>query len=353
MQFKFGIEHEVAFVRSNGEFADFTNTTYGEFAKIVERLPEYQADAEQLRIGDAGIRRKRWYIEGIERFDPLGNLVNCVPKGIEIRTTIQTSIADTIAELTTSFQHLQRVAQEFDLTPTLTSFNPNQTQFIPDPPLNGYEQQRLNSSPEDRTEHLPMVTYGPDLNLSVVGASMADLVDWGRKLTYYSPYILPFSYGRSIYQGKPWSGQSVRTFYRTGARPAALVFVASPQDIILSDPSLTKLAQIPAEVGRIEFKAFDSCELPRYGSLLALLKGLILDRTLPGRATVPDRVLHQRSAQYGFDDPDIATMAQTVLTTVNQVLEKDSDRVYLEQLSVARHAPEPIDYLHSTAGADC
>ncbi len=332
MQFRFGIEHEVAFVRSDGRFADFTNTTYDEFAAIVAALPEYAEDPQCLRLGDAGIRRKRWYIEGIERFDPTGKMRECRPKGIEIRTTIQTTIAATIQALQNSFDQLQQAAQTYGFTPILTSFNPHQTAFIPHPPLNQYEIDRLNAVPEDRTEHLAMLTYGPDLNLSVANASVADLIDWGRKLTYYSPYILPFSYSHSIYQGQPWAGYSVRTFYRTGQRPAVLVFVADSQDLIDSDPSLTKQAQITAEIGRLEFKAFDSCNFERYASLLALLKGLMRDRTLLDRATTPNAARHQHSARWGFDDDTIKDMADNILTAATIALEDDPDCLYLQAL---------------------
>jgi hypothetical protein len=158
MQFRFGIEHEVAMLRSNGEFADFTNTTYAEFAAIVQALPEYDQDGQHLRFGDAGIRRKRWYVEGIERFDESGKLVACIPKGIEIRTTIHDSIAGVIEELTTSFNQLQEVAAKHGFTPILTSFNPQQTQFIPDPPLNQRSVECLPRRPHRTSRHAHLWT---------------------------------------------------------------------------------------------------------------------------------------------------------------------------------------------------
>jgi hypothetical protein len=331
MDLRFGIEHEVAFARPDGTFADFTNTSYSDFAAIVEALPDYPQDRRHLRIGDAGIRRKRWYIEGIERFDNTGKMVACIPKGIEIRTTIHNSIPEVFTELQQSLDSLTQAAQAQGFEPILTSFNPNQTEFIPHPPLNAYEQQRLQDSVEDRTEHLPMLTYGPDLNLSVVGASQAQVIDWGKKLTYYSPFIIPFSYSASTYGGKPWGGKSVRTFYRTGLRPAVLVYVEHPQALIRSDPPLTKLAQMPAEIGRIEFKAFDSCAIDRYPVLLALLQGLLRDQSLTGRATVPHRGLHQRSAQFGFDDLLIYNMAHEVLEAIARASDEDNEE-YLQLL---------------------
>ncbi|MBE9064771.1 glutamate--cysteine ligase [cf. Phormidesmis sp. LEGE 11477] len=318
--FKFGIEHEVAFIRPDGKFADFANTTFAEFETIVARLPHYDQDYPQLRVGDAGIKLKRWYVEGFERFDQKGEVIDCPPKGIEIRTTVHDSIDDTLSELRESFERLRIAAKKSAFLPALTSFHPYRAEFIPTPPLNHYEQQRRQESPEMRTAHIPMLTQGPDLNLSAAGLTPTQLVDIGRKLTYYSPFIIPFSYSSPFYQGSLWPGLSARTFYRTGARPAAMVFVAQTTDLIDSMPSLTQLARIPAEVGRIEFKAFDSCgDFELYGSLLTLLKGLVLDQSLPGRATTPDAKWHQHSARFGFADKTVYDQAQAILAAVNQV----------------------------------
>lgn len=323
-------------MRSNGDFADFTNTDYGEFAAIIDLLPEYESDQTCLRMGDQGIRRKRWYIEGIERFDLSGNMVKCIPKGIEIRTTIHSNIDETLLELQLSYAQLVKAAAQFGFSPIATSFNPTQTAFIPDPPLNEYELNRMALSPEDRTEHLPLLTYGPDLNLSIVGATATETIDWAKKLTYYSPYLVPFSYSPCQYEGRPWPGKSVRTFYRTGLRPAVLAFVKDAQMLIKSDPSLTKLTPKASEWGRIEFKAFDSCEnFDRYGALLALLKGLLLDTTLMARSITPNVSLHQHSARLGWDSAQINRGSHQVLAAAMNALTTslDHDRHYLECLA--------------------
>ena len=96
MKFRFGIEHEVAFVRPDGQFADFANTSFEEFESIVRRLPQYEQDYPQVRVDDAGITVKRWYVEGFERFAPTGEVFDCPPKGIEIRTTVHDSIAGAV-----------------------------------------------------------------------------------------------------------------------------------------------------------------------------------------------------------------------------------------------------------------
>ena len=343
MEFSFGIEHEVAFLNEEDKFADFSRTTFDEFNQIIEKLPLYPQDYPQLRIGDAGIKVKRWYIEGFERFKDSEKPIDCVPKGIEIRTTIHSSIKDTLSELTESFRLLTNVANSFGFRPVLLSFNPFHTVFEPDPPLNVYEIKRRQASPEKQTAHIPMLTYGPDLSLSVKGLTTEHVIDVGKKLTHCSPFIVPFSYSSPFYGGILWNGLSVRTFVRTGARPAAMVFIGEPEKLVKSSPSLTKKARIPAEVGRIEFKAFDSCDdFLLYGGLLALLKGLILDLSLPGRAVVPDTAMHQVSAREGFGNNQIFLGAKEIVHAVKTALDQDPDCELLtpiDKLLKARKTP--------------
>ncbi len=335
MMFNFGIEHEVAFLNPEGKLADFSRTKFSDFDQIIEKLPLHPGDYSQLHVGDEGIRKKRWYIEGFERFTEDEKFIGCIPKGIEIRTTIHSDIQSTITELTESFCLLREVASTFGFSPVLLSFNPYRTAFEPEPPFNEYELRRLQAFPEERTDHIPMLTYGPDLNISWAGLSFEQVIDIGRKLTYYSPYIVPFSYSSPFYEGALWEGLSVRTFVRTGVRPAVRVFVEKPEQQISSEPVLTKIARLPAEVGRIEFKAFDSCDdFSIYAALLTLLKGLILDQSLMGRATTPDVALHQLSAQEGFDNEDIFAIATQVLQAAEVALADDPDVHLLAPLKI-------------------
>lgn len=335
MEFSFGIEHEVAFLNKEDKFADFSRTTFDDFNQIIENLPYYPQDYPQLRVGDAGIKVKRWYIEGFERFEDSEKPIDCVPKGIEIRTTIHSSIQDALSELTASFHQLADMANSFGFTPVLLSFNPFHTVFEPDPPLNVYEVERRQSSPEKQTAHIPMLTYGPDLSFSVKGLTTEQVIDVGKKLTYYSPFVVPFSFSSPFYGGNLWNGLSVRTFVRTGVRPAAMVFIDEPEKLLKSSPSLTKKARLPAEVGRIEFKAFDSCDdFSLYGGLLALLKGLVIDLSLPGRAVVPDAAMHQVSAQEGFENKQVFLKAKKIVDAAKIALDSDPDCEMLAPIEV-------------------
>lgn len=331
--FHFGIEHEVAFLNNEGKFADFSCTKFADFQQIINQLPQYVNDQYQLRIGDAGIRQKRWYVEGFERFTPSGELLDCIPKGIEIRTTIHSTIQGAIAELTTSFSLLREVAAKSGFSPVLTSFNPYPRVFEFNPPLNNFEIQQLDADPDEKTAYIFMVSYGPDLNLSVADLPIKEVIDIGQKLTYYSPYIVPFSYSSPFYNGSLWDGLSVRTFIRTGKRSATRVFVEKSEQLLKSTPSLTKLARLPAEVGRIEFKSCDSCDdFSIYAGLLALLKGLVLDQTLEGRAVIPDAGLHQISAKFGFGHDKILNLATQVLEAAEVALRNDPDLTLLSRL---------------------
>ncbi len=333
--FCFGIEHEVAFVNHQGKFADFHNTKFADFEQIVDQLPIYPTDYPQLRVGDAGIKQKRWYIEGFERFSDSEEVIDCLAKGIEIRTTIHSTIQGAIDELTASFSLLRQVAASFGFSPVLASFNPYTSVFVPQPPLNDFEIRQLQAYPDEQTAHIYMVSYGPDLNISLRNLPTERLIDVGKKLTYYSPYIIPFTYSSPFYNGGLWSGLSVRTFIRTGKRSAALVFVEKSEELIKSVPSLTKVARIPAEIGRIEFKACDSCDnFAIYAALLALLKGLILDETLPGRAIIPDAKLHQLSAKYGFENEDILVNTKQILESAEIALKDDPDIEFLTPLKL-------------------
>jgi hypothetical protein len=331
--FRFGLEHEVAFVDRQHRFADFTRTRFEDFQQIVDMLPTYADDEHQLRIGDAGIKRKRWYVEGFERFIDTPQPVDCVPKGIEIRTTIHRSIAGAIAELTDSLALLRKAAAAFGYARVGVSFNPFQTAFVPDPPLNEYELAQRCESPEAQTAEIPMLTYGPDLNVSHTAFGAAEMINAARKLTACSPFIVPFSFGSPFYDGRLWDGLSPRTFVRTGRRPAAVAFVGDAAHVVDVKPSFIKLARLPPEVGRIEFKAFDTCTEPAgYAPLLALLKGLLRDDTLGDRADVPDRYLHQLSALRGFRDESIARGSGRVLDAAERGLAGDPDRDLLAPL---------------------
>ena len=301
--FRYGIEHECALLHLDGSIADFTDTPFEVMQAVVDALPWDPADYPDLRVGDQGIKHKRWYVEGYERFDERGGLRRCDPKGIEIRTRIHDSVESAVRALRVDLDLLAGQARRHGLVPTAIGFNPVRSHYRVAPPLNRWERAHRRVTPEERTAHLHMTTYGPDLNLSCDALDPVELVDVGRKLTHYSPWLVPLSFSSPFRDGAPWGGWSARTAIRTGPRPAALVFLDADQPQLAVRPSLTMVARLPAEIGRVEFKAFDACPDPAlYGELLSLLTGLVLDRDLPGRADTPDAAAHRHVAAVGLAD---------------------------------------------------
>ncbi len=332
--FRYGIEHELALELVGGGFVDDTTVGFEELQAVVDALPEDPDDYADLRVGDQGIKRKRWYVEGYERFDEEGELVRCDPKGLEIRTRIHGSIEAVVDALRADLQRLDRALAGTRLRTTTVAFNPVRSSYRVHPPLNRWELAHRQAGPEERTAHLPMSTYGPDLNFSCAALDEAGLVDVGRKLTHYSPWLVPLSFSSPFRDGAPWGGLSARTAVRTGARPAVMVFLAGPGGQIASDPSLTQVARLPAEVGRVEFKAFDACADPElYGELLSLLTGLVLDETLTGRRTTPDAALHRQVAVAGLADDDVHAGTGRLLDAAEHALaERPADLLRLARL---------------------
>ncbi len=330
----FGIEQEIPLIRLREDaFADFSNTTHEELQAVVDELPLYPEDYPRLRVGDLGIKQKRWYVEGYERFDTSGKFLKSIPKSLEIRTTPHESIDGALNELVQSYRLLAGRLAAHGLGPAWISFNPIHPVFNPVPPLNSFEKKMRLESPEAETAVIAQLTFGPDLSLSFPDFDDRRLIDAGKKLTYYSPFLLPFSYSSPFSDNALWDGLSKRTFVRTGVRPAVMVFLYDGKNMVASRPSLTQASRVPFEAGRIEFKAFDTCRDVRlYKALFLLLWGLILDETLEGRAMVPDRNLHQHSARAGFNDPEIKKEAQKVLLAAQQALQGIQDPAPLGML---------------------
>jgi hypothetical protein len=342
--FRYGIEHELAILRTDGSFADHTDLAFDDLQAVVDALTEDPGDYPDLRVGDQGIKRKRWYVEGFERFDESGGLVRCDPKGLEIRTRIHGTVEEAVAAVRADSALMDAELARRGLVSTAIGFNPLRSEYAIVPPLNVWEEGHRMGSPEERTAYLHMSTYGPDLNLSCERLDAAGLVDVARKLTHYSPWLVPLSFSSPFRDGAAWGGLSARTHLRTGQRPAVMVFLGDGDPQVDADPSLTQLSRLPAEVGRIEFKAFDACpDVVLYGELLSLLTGLVLDETLAGRRTTPDAVAHQHVARVGLADDDVHRGTGQLLDAAEKALTgRDADRTRLDALRErwsARHCP--------------
>src|SRR5207237_840929 len=130
--------------------------------------------------------------------------------------------------------------------PVPVSFNPFRSVYRPSPGLNAWEREHRQASPERRTATLHMATYGPDLNLSIAGMADGEAIDVARRLTFLSPYIVPFSFSSPLAAGRLWRGLSRPPHGRHGRRPARLAFLRGRATPRASDPPLAARAGVGA-----------------------------------------------------------------------------------------------------------
>ena len=307
---------------------------------MVDALPEDPADYPDLRVGDQGIKRKRWYVEGYERFDDAGELVRCDPKGLEVRTRIHDSVEAAVAALRRRRRPAGRRAGAARAARRAPSaFNPVRSEYVIDPPLGEWERAHRIGSPEERTAHLHMVTYGPDLNLSADGLRRArrrpqahPLQPVARAAVVLLPVPRRGAVGRALGAHPPAHG-----------RAACRAGVPRPGRARRSPPTRRSPSPrgCPPRSGRLEFKAFDAIgDLTLYGELLSLLTGLVLDDTLPGRRTTPDAAAHRHVATVGLADDAVHGETGALLTAAERALaDRPADLARLAGLRArwARH----------------
>ncbi len=311
-----GFEFEYALVTESGTFRDFGDL---DFDALQRALADGSgATDDGLVRGDLGIKSGYWYLEGDERFDADGTFTTMLVKGVEIRTPICSSTTEAADRLVELEEDIARRLAPLGLRLGLVGFNPVREAYVLDPPLNEWEQQMRAEHREYDHAEVSNLSYGPDINLSFPGLSAAQVVEVTRRLTYYSPFMVPFSFSSPFHAGARWRGPSKRTYERTWRRVAARCFVSPPAG---AEPTMVHAPRIPREEGRIEFKAFDaflSRDLLLAGAALTL--GVCLADDLPGLADRPSRDLHQRAATAAFADPEIAAGAHQVLDSARRAL---------------------------------
>lgn len=331
---KLGIEFEYLLHDGNGRIRDFTNLDFRDMEDFI--APKPGRDDPSLATGDLGIKAGYWYLEGDERFDGAGNFSSLAVKGVEIRTPPRSSVVAASACLLDIQAELAARLAQRDLHLSLVGFNPLTPRYEFSPPLNPWERACRAAHPEYGAAGVSTLSYGPDINVSFPGWDGARCLAATRRLTFYSPFMVPFSFSSPFYAGKPWSGLSKRTFERTWRRPSAKCF-GSAADRRLSP--LMGAARLPSEQGRIEFKAYDAfTDLSLLEACCHLVAGVCLAEDLAGQADTPDKTLHQLAATRGFAEPRIAHGAALVLARAGRAL--------VQHGLADAHALDPLaDYL--------
>jgi carboxylate-amine ligase len=195
---------------------------------------------------------------------------NLLPKGIEIRTPVYPSIETCLECLRVLHGRLQVALAELGYRAVSISHHPTADRF---------------EGPQNKRRHdfwqwamQAMVTYGPDINVSLPPRlnERLDFGDLHAKVNYYAPALTALSLASPFYLGRLWEirgrvGKSIRTYRRSVISPAIELH--------------------PHEAGRLEYKTFEtSNHLEDFHAFFLLWLALLLDDGLHGRASDQTRI---------------------------------------------------------------
>jgi len=296
-----GIEQEFVFRDREGRYLDCGNSDYQLFSQVVEQFPFHDGDEAWFDCKSLETRPKRCYVEGFEHHGPDGSLLETFPKGLEIRTLPHETVAGIVGEFTASYAQVMDLASDLGLYPLLTSrhpFQPADALIVPLDPIEGI----VRTGPELALAIRAMMTHGMHLTVSLPGRSRALMEDLVRKFNYYLPFLIPYSFSSPFYEGRLFKGLCSRNYYRAGTRTMASL-EERKSGLVL------------------EFRGFDSCgDAQLLTALLTLLRGFVLDDSLPGRSSTQDPKLLQSSSLLGFDDEFIEEQGLRVLNAARAAL---------------------------------
>ncbi|MGL5809063.1 MAG: glutamate-cysteine ligase family protein [Nocardioides sp.] len=343
MGFRFGIEAEYLLIPASGVGTQHGGDSWDDswddqdrHQRVVDGLPDL-ADPDLTR-GDLAIKQKRWYVEGDERFDAQGRFIRCVAKGIETRTPIRESITAAVTALAEQTRVLGHAVEVAGHRLAAIGHHPWRDTYRPDPAYSRWELDMRAERREYAAPEVYMLTYGPDLNLSHSEWTPARCLAAGARLAEYAPGLVAFTLNAPYRAGRRWRGDSARVYARAGRRPNVRVFLDRVPDRLPRTPGLQVCrARIPAEHGRIEFKAFDAfADLALFGALGTLLAGVCMangdqlrSARWPDRRSAIQRL--RRTAIAGLADETVRSSSAALLDAAEDVL-AEPERTLLDPL---------------------
>lgn len=242
-----------------------------------------------------------YVVEGYHIADPDFHPIDLLPKGVEIRTPVTSTIEHCLECLKILHERMQVALAGHGYQAVVLSYHPTEHSF------EGPQNKRRHDFWQWAME--VMLTYGPDINVSLPPDLTArlDVPDLFAKVNYYAPALTALTLASPLYRGGLWEvhsqvGKSVRTYRRSVVAPAIEVHLE--------------------EAGRLEFKSYD---MPRrlddfHAYFLAWL-ALLLDGGLKGRACNQARVYDLGAvSRFGLKAEAIQECAAEVLDRAPEVL---------------------------------
>lgn len=244
-------------------------------------------------------------VEGYGLPNENNEIIDALPKGVEIRTPVCNSIDETLAVFETLYARVKASLAMKSVIPVALSHHPTETRF---------------KGPQNKRRHdywlwamEVMTTYGPDINLSfpkeITEKLFSDVEDLEAKVNYYAPAIALPTLNSPFYQGQLWKhkgeqGKSYRTFKRSIVAPAIELH--------------------PDENFRIEFKVVEMTKSSAdFYAYFLLVLTLFLSEELKGRATKQERIYDLGQISYfGFKETETAARLKEILLVSDKVLHK-------------------------------
>lgn len=301
--FHFGIEAEYLIVdRESFRPLWYRDLSFKVLNQALEQIPiDDLPSMAGTEIERPHTKAMPYVVEGYHQTDAEGLMVDILPKGLEIRTPIYESLGACLSGLKTLHGRMQEAISELGYAGVSLSYHPIETEF--------YAERGERRHDFWQWAMQAMLTYGPDINLSLPTelGDRLDLADLELKINYYAPAMAAFSLASPFYAGDIWKVRgrlckSFRTHRRSTYAPAVELH--------------------PSEHLRLEFKPFEmSWRLQDFENYFLLFLTLVLDDGLTGRASNQMRIYDLGAvARWGFYAEEIAARAEELLTRAPKVL---------------------------------
>lgn len=299
--FGFGIEAEYLLLDKNFRPLFHEDLDFDTLRECVDGIPAADLGTDGFNIKPLHKRANPYLIEGYYLTDRDMKPHTLLPKGIEVRTPIRSSIDVSIAVLADATERLrERVFSQFGYQLCSISHHPTRYNFqaAPNYRRHDYWQWALTA----------MTTYGPDINISLPPklAAAVDRAQLNARLNFYLPSVIALTSASPLFDGQLWKkepepgnsafcGKSVRTYNRSQWAPLYYIH---------TEPSL-----------RFEFKGFEMpLDMADYKAFFLISLALLLEPSLSLKTTDEERVANLRHfAVHGLQSEPARHCARTVL----------------------------------------
>ncbi|WP_425399950.1 glutamate-cysteine ligase family protein [Aeoliella sp.] len=340
-RFRFGIEAEYL-LADKATFRPLwhNDVTFAELHNLMEAIPfDDLPSMDGLELEPPHRKLMPYVVEGYHVPNPDFSPIDILPKGVEIRTPVCSSIGECLECLKTLHDRLEAALSGSGYTLVSLSHHPTEHHF------EGPQNKRRYDFWQWAME--VMTTCGPDINVSLPRElnDPIDVADLHRKVNYYSPALAALSLASPIYRGKLWKirgtvGKSIRTYRRSVIAPAIELH--------------------PEENGRMEFKLFEATNrLEDYHAFFLLWLTLLLDEGLKGRSRDQSRIYDLGAvARFGLEAETVRERAGEVFAQAPVVLNRHGFdagplNIMKKRLETGRlPADDIIDYFDETGSLE-